>query len=146
VAREELGTKRICPETGKKFYDLNKAPIVSPYTGKQYPLTFFEEHGSAAKAEPKVASVKPAAVKSAPEEDEDDDDVVADGAPEFISLEDADEGADDDDVDEEIPDIPDVEIEVDDDATAADGPFLDDEDDEDDLTNVIGEVEGKEEI
>ncbi len=30
VAKSELGTKRIDPETGKKFYDLNKDPIVSP--------------------------------------------------------------------------------------------------------------------
>jgi uncharacterized protein (TIGR02300 family) len=29
---KHLGTKRTCPETGKKFYDLGKDPIVSPYT------------------------------------------------------------------------------------------------------------------
>ena len=43
MAKAELGTKRIDPETGRKFYDLNKDPIVSPYTGKSYPLSFFEE-------------------------------------------------------------------------------------------------------
>ena len=30
----EWGTKRICPTTGQRFYDLNKDPIVSPYTGE----------------------------------------------------------------------------------------------------------------
>ncbi len=30
----EWGTKRVCPTTGKRFYDLNKSPIVSPYTGE----------------------------------------------------------------------------------------------------------------
>ena len=30
----EWGTKRICPTTGKRFYDLNKTPVVSPYTGE----------------------------------------------------------------------------------------------------------------
>jgi uncharacterized protein (TIGR02300 family) len=30
----EWGTKRVCPTTGKRFYDLNKNPIVSPYTGE----------------------------------------------------------------------------------------------------------------
>ena len=30
---EEWGTKRLCPTTGKRFYDLNKTPIISPYTG-----------------------------------------------------------------------------------------------------------------
>jgi uncharacterized protein (TIGR02300 family) len=43
VAKPELGTKRICPETGRKFYDLNKDPIISPYTGKSYPLSFFDD-------------------------------------------------------------------------------------------------------
>jgi len=31
------------PETGKKFYDLGRDPVVSPYTGKSYPLSFFEQ-------------------------------------------------------------------------------------------------------
>ena len=35
MAKAEWGTKRTCPETGKRFYDLNKAPIISPYTGKE---------------------------------------------------------------------------------------------------------------
>ena len=33
MSNPEWGAKRICPETGKRFYDLNKSPIVSPYTG-----------------------------------------------------------------------------------------------------------------
>jgi uncharacterized protein (TIGR02300 family) len=33
MPKEEWGVKRICPTTGKRFYDLNKSPIVSPYTG-----------------------------------------------------------------------------------------------------------------
>ena len=40
---DNRGTKREDPETGKKFYDLNKDPIVSPYTGKSYPRSFFEQ-------------------------------------------------------------------------------------------------------
>ena len=34
MPKEEWGVKRECPTTGKRFYDLNKDPIVSPYTGK----------------------------------------------------------------------------------------------------------------
>ena len=34
MPKEEWGTKRLCPTTGKRFYDLNKDPIVSPYTGE----------------------------------------------------------------------------------------------------------------
>ena len=32
------GVKRVCPTTGKRFYDLNKTPIVSPYTGEAVEL------------------------------------------------------------------------------------------------------------
>ncbi|MGY3405467.1 uncharacterized protein (TIGR02300 family) [Bradyrhizobium sp. GM5.1] len=38
MAKSELGTKRICPTTGKKFYDLNKNPVISPYTGEVVPI------------------------------------------------------------------------------------------------------------
>jgi len=38
VAKSDLGTKRICPTTGKKFYDLNKTPVISPYTGEVVPI------------------------------------------------------------------------------------------------------------
>ena len=34
MPKEEWGVKRICPTTGRRFYDLNKDPIVSPYTGE----------------------------------------------------------------------------------------------------------------
>ena len=34
MPNEEWGTKRLCPTTGKRFYDLNKNPIISPYTGE----------------------------------------------------------------------------------------------------------------
>ena len=34
MSKKDLGKKRVCPTTGKMFYDLNKEPIVSPYTGE----------------------------------------------------------------------------------------------------------------
>ncbi len=34
MPKEEWGTKRICPTTGKRFYDLNRTPVISPYTGE----------------------------------------------------------------------------------------------------------------
>ena len=34
MPKEEWGTKRVCPTTGKRFYDLNADPIVSPHTGE----------------------------------------------------------------------------------------------------------------
>lgn len=121
VAKAELGTKRVDPETGRKFYDLNKDPIVSPYTGKSYPLSFFEETS--------VAKV----MEKAAEEDEVQEVDTENPEVELVSLEDADsEAAGGDD----IPDLgdDDVEIEGDDDDT-----FLEaDEDDEDGLSDLIG--------
>ena len=34
MSKKDLGKKRVCPSTGKIFYDLNKDPIMSPYTGE----------------------------------------------------------------------------------------------------------------
>ncbi|MCW1954925.1 MAG: TIGR02300 family protein, partial [Roseobacter sp.] len=34
MPKEEWGIKRLCPTTGKRFYDLNAKPVVSPYTGE----------------------------------------------------------------------------------------------------------------
>ena len=120
MANPELGTKRIDPETGRKFYDLNRDPIVSPYTGKSYPLSYFEET-SAAKVLEK-------------EEDEEVAEVDTESTEvELVSLEDADEEAA---AGDEIPDLgdDDVEIEGDEDDT-----FLEQEDDDDDdMTGLIG--------
>ncbi|MBL0848791.1 MAG: TIGR02300 family protein [Candidatus Liberibacter ctenarytainae] len=43
MAKSKLGTKRTCPDTGKRFYDLNKDPVVSPYTQSSWPLSYFEK-------------------------------------------------------------------------------------------------------
>lgn len=129
VAKAELGTKRVDPETGRKFYDLNKDPIVSPYTGKSYPLSFFEETS--------VAKV----MEKAAEEDEVQEVDTENPEVELVSLEDADsEAAGGDD----LPDLgdDDVEIEGDDDDT-----FLEaDEDDEDGLSDLIGVSDDDDEV
>jgi len=145
VTRTELGTKRVCPETDKKFYDLDKDPVVSPYTGKEYPRSFFEQ-GPAKPEKPKPAPS--AEVKKAPEpEPEEETTEEADG-PEIVSLEDAEEDSDDDgdeDDEEAIATIPDVEIEVEDDESEGD-TFLEEDEEDDDLSDVIGDgAEGDEE-
>jgi uncharacterized protein (TIGR02300 family) len=125
VAKPELGTKRIDPETGRKFYDLNKDPIVSPYTGKSYPRSFFES-GSA---------------KPIEEEVEDEKELDAeDEAPETISLEDADDEAKGGD---DLPDMDDDDVDLGDDD---DDTFLEDEEEEDDdVADIIGVGEDEDE-
>ncbi|MEO0327765.1 MAG: TIGR02300 family protein [Pseudomonadota bacterium] len=152
MAKAELGTKRVCPETGKKFYDLDKNPIVSPYTGNEYPISFFEGEATVAAPKPEVKEAEPAKAKETEEAETDDDtDVVTeeDGA-EIVSLEDVEEASDDDDDDDDednipdIPDIPDVEIDDDDDSSD-DDTFLEDDDEDDDLSDVIVSHDGKDE-
>jgi len=60
VAKTDLGTKRVCPDTGRKFYDLNKTPVISPYTGKIVPITVAPVR---AKPEAPAAVVRPAPVE-----------------------------------------------------------------------------------
>ncbi|QWW67864.1 TIGR02300 family protein [Rhizobium sp. WYJ-E13] len=126
MAKAELGTKRTDPETGKKFYDLNRDPIVSPYTGKSYPLSFFEETSAIAEVqdEDEVAEV-----------DTENTEV------ELVSLEDAEDGASGDD----IPDMgdDDVEIEGDDDDTFLEA---DEDDEDDDMSDIIGVTGDEDEV
>ncbi|RBW53748.1 TIGR02300 family protein [Ruegeria sp. A3M17] len=75
MPKEEWGVKRVCPTTGKRFYDLNKNPIISPYTGEIVELETGKSRMIAADAED-AASAK--ARENASEEDlaMDDDDSV----------------------------------------------------------------------
>ncbi|CAN7154526.1 TIGR02300 family protein [Rhizobium sp. LjRoot30] len=120
MAKAELGTKRTDPDTGKKFYDLNRDPIVSPYTGKSWPLSYFEETS--------VAAIMEKA------EDEEVAEVDTESTEvELVSLEDGDDSAGGDD----LPDMGDDDVDIGDDD---DDTFLeaDEDEDEDDVSGIIG--------
>lgn len=51
MPKEEWGVKRVCPTTGKRFYDLNKNPVVSPYTGEAVELETGKSRAITADAE-----------------------------------------------------------------------------------------------
>lgn len=106
MPKEEWGVKRLCPTTGKRFYDLNKDPIVSPYTGevvemdsgKSRMIAADDEDAATLKA--KAANAEDAEVL----EDDDavdidlDDDVLDEDDDDNVSLDDiADVPADDND-------------------------------------------------
>jgi uncharacterized protein (TIGR02300 family) len=138
VAKSDLGTKRICPTTGKKFYDLNKNPAISPYTGEVVPIapvTPVRARSDAARANASAAST----TEAMPEPAE---------AEELVPLEEADaeestgkvkavvpESEDDIEIDETIED------DDDDDSTF----IADEEEGEEDVTDIIGDVGGDEE-
>ncbi len=88
MPKEEWGVKRVCPTTGKRFYDLGADPIVSPYTGEVVVL----ETGKGG-AQSLVADKAATRAKEAEAEEEDlvlDDDLDID--------DDAESDLDDDDV------------------------------------------------
>lgn len=137
LATNERGTKRTCPVTGKKFYDLNKDPVVSPYTGKSYPVTYFE----VAPEKPAKPAEKPRAAEA---EEVDVDHAAAAAGAEVISLSDAEpapapkadpasDDDDDDDTAENIPEVADVEV---DEELGDDDSFLETDDDDDIDFNV----------
>ena len=103
MPKEEWGTKRLCPTTGKRFYDMNRSPIVSPYTGDVVELDSSKPRMLAAAAEDAVTAKAKAATAV------DDDDQVVDDDDVDVDLDDDLLDDDDDDEDnvplEEIADV-----------------------------------------
>jgi uncharacterized protein (TIGR02300 family) len=144
VAKSDLGTKRICPTTGKKFYDLNKNPVISPYTGEVVriaPIAPIPPPRTRADAAARArAAAAASAAEATPEPVE---------AEELVPLDEADaeentgnvkavvpESEDDIEIDETIEDDDD-----DDDSTV----ITDEEEGDEDVTDIIGDVGGDEE-
>ncbi len=129
MARPELGTKRVCPTTGRKFYDLNRDPIVSPYTGEALSRAIFDPpaptRGSVARARP------------VPVEEEEAE--VAAAGPEIVSLEEV--GA----AEEETAGTVDDETVLPEEGAAED-TFLEEEEEESGVADLIdGDIEEEEE-
>ena len=76
MPNEEWGTKRLCPTTGKRFYDLNKNPIISPYTGEEVEVDNSKSRMIAADAEDAVTAIAKKGDKANDESLVDDDDSV----------------------------------------------------------------------
>jgi uncharacterized protein (TIGR02300 family) len=87
MPKAEWGTKRLCPTTGKRFYDLNKTPIVSPYTGEVVDIDSHRRKLSSAAATSRAAPDK---AKAVPDDADDDDDLLA-----VVESDDSDDDDDD---------------------------------------------------
>lgn len=94
MPKEEWGTKRLCPETGKRFYDLNATPIISPYTGNEVPV----ETG---KTRTMVADAEDAQTKKM-EEVSDEDDLILDDDDDDTDVDLGDDVLDDDEDDDTV--------------------------------------------
>ncbi len=126
VAKPELGTKRVCPACGIKYYDLNRNPIVCPSCGTVFEVVAPTRAAAAAaerKPEPVVVEAEPAA-ELEPEAD-------------TISLEEVEEEAEavvgpEAEAEDEAVELPEDEIEVEEDDEAVPDPFLEEEEEEGD--------------
>ncbi len=96
MAKEEWGVKRVCPTTGKRFYDLNKTPVVSPYTGEVVPVDDTKTRSILADAEDAATKKLKAAEIDIEEEVLDDDDVDVDLGDDVLEDDDDDTVALDD--------------------------------------------------
>lgn len=137
MAKADLGTKRICPTTGKKFYDLNKNPVISPYTGEIVPIAPVPPPRTRADAAARAAAANASSIVPEPAD-----------AEELVSLEEADAEENTGKVKAVMPESED-DIEVDetlDDDDDDDSTFIaEDEEDDEDVTDIIGDVSGDEE-
>ncbi len=78
MPKEDWGVKRICPTTGRRFYDLNKTPIVSPYTGETMTLDANTRTLVSVVEKPKKKEEEPAVKEENTDLLDDADDVDAD--------------------------------------------------------------------
>ena len=106
MPKEEWGVKRVCPTTGKRCYDLNKDPIVSPYTGEVVEIV----SGKSRAMTPDAEDAATRKLKTTAKDDESgtvieddavdvglDDDLLEDDDEDTVSLDDiADVESDDD--------------------------------------------------
>ena len=135
MAKPELGTKRLCMNCGAKFYDLSKDPIVCPKCH-----TVLELAAVSARARPEAAAraVAPAAAEEVvvPETSE----------AEFVSLEEADAEAQGKKTGEGEP-VEGAEDEVElEDEGMDDATFIEEQEEGDeDVTDIIGDVDDEEE-
>jgi uncharacterized protein (TIGR02300 family) len=126
VTKAELGTKRICPNCGAKYYDLNRSPIICPRCGTRFELTVATARARPA-AKPEIVPV--------PEEVEIEKEPV-----ETVTLEEADD---------EAADTGAVEVEAGEEEEEIEGgeddTFLaNEDDDEEDVEDIVGDVEEEE--
>ena len=140
MAKPELGTKRLCGNCGAKFYDLSKEPIVCP---KCHTVMAVAAASARSRPEPTRAPVMAPAAAPQPEEE------VA--APEtadaeLVSLEEADaEATGKKPAAAETAEGTEEDIEIEDEPMD-DATFIEEQEEGDeDVTDIIGEVPDEEE-
>ena len=136
MAKPELGTKRLCGNCGAKFYDLSKDPIICPKCHTVLELAAVSSRSRPDSAAARAAAPVPEEETVAPETAE----------AEFVSLEDADaEAQGKKTADGEAVEGAEDEVELEDEGLD-DAAFIEEQEEGDeDVTDIIGDVEDEEE-
>ncbi len=132
MAKPELGTKRLCGNCAAKFYDLGKDPIVCPKCH-----TVLQLAALTSRSRPEPARAQAAAEEAVVPETQE---------AEFVSLEEADAEVEGKKLPEgEAVDGADEEIELEDEQLD-DAAFIEEQEEgDDDVADIIGDVENEEE-
>ena len=147
LEKEKLGKKWICPTTGKKFYDLNKEPVKSPYTGELLEIIKTEDLEKEKKEEI-ILETKDNETSQFSESDEvkdsdnieSDVEILDDSAEDSISEVEDDNFTDNsENSDPDIDELDDFEIDEEIDDDLDDDQFLENNDDSS-VEDVIGSV------
>ena len=77
MANKNWGQKRLCEESGKKFYDFNKKPIVSPFTGQELIFEDINLKSPAPIPKPETKKVDELANIDVAPEDSSDEEVIS---------------------------------------------------------------------
>ncbi|UOM33529.1 TIGR02300 family protein [Acuticoccus sp. I52.16.1] len=115
MAKPELGTKRLCPNCGAKYYDLNRDPIMCPKCNASFATGIIATRRETAR----------------PADDEDEELEADDEGVELVALEEAEDDADDTADSLGVDDDDDVTVDTDDDV------LVDDEDSDDEVSDVV---------
>ena len=136
MAKPELGTKRLCGNCGAKFYDLSKDPIICPKCHTVLELVAVSSRSRPDSAAARAAAPVPEEETVAPETAE----------AEFVSLEDADaEAQGKKPADGEAVEGTEDEVELEDEGLD-DAAFIEEQEEGDeDVTDIIGDVDDEEE-
>jgi uncharacterized protein (TIGR02300 family) len=135
VAKPELGTKRLCGNCGAKFYDLSKDPIVCPKCHTVLELAAVSSRSRPDSAAARAAAPVPEEETVAPETAE----------AEFVSLEEADAEVQGKKPEGEAAEGTEEEVEIEDEGMD-DATFIEEQEEGDeDVTDIIGDVDDEEE-
>lgn len=135
MTKPELGVKRDCPNCGARFYDLNKEPAHCPKCDHDFvPEALLKPRRQRVEEVGEEAAAKPAAETSLEVAEKERKAAESKRKPAL----DEDEAAPGEEDEEDLPEIEDIDIDIDDED---DDSLLEDDDEDDDMSSIVSNKE-----